>query len=69
VAIDVNNMGGVLRALGDLDGARQAFQRALAILEKVFGPDHPRTQTVRGNLAALAAPVQASLSADRGNGA
>ena len=43
----------VLKDLGDLDGARKAFQRALTIDEKVLGPDHPHTQTVRSNLAAL----------------
>lgn len=66
---DVNNLGSVLHDLGDLDKARKAYQRALTIFAKVLGPDHPQTQTVRGNLAALAAPVQASFSADRGKGA
>ena len=39
--IRVNNLGVVLKDLGDLDGARKAFERALAIDEKAFGPDHP----------------------------
>jgi hypothetical protein len=39
--------------LGDLPGAKAAFERALAILEKFLGPDHPKTQLVRRNLAAL----------------
>jgi hypothetical protein len=58
----------VLKDLGDLDGAREALERALTIFEKVLGPDHPHAQTVRGNLAALARPSQASIS-DRGKGA
>ena len=41
VARDVNNLGAVLQALGDLAGARAAFERALAIFERVLGPDHP----------------------------
>ena len=53
VATDVNNLGGVLQDLGDLAGARAAFERALAIFERVLGPDHPNTRTVRGNLESL----------------
>ena len=46
---DVNNLGLVLRDLGDLPAAKAAFERALAIDEKVFGPEssqrrHPRQQ-------------------------
>ncbi|MBN2045891.1 MAG: tetratricopeptide repeat protein [Anaerolineales bacterium] len=53
MAIDVNNLGSVLRALGDLAGAKAAFQRALAILERFFPPDHPHIRIVRGNLDGL----------------
>jgi hypothetical protein len=31
----------LFRARGDLAAARPLFERALAINEKVFGPDHP----------------------------
>ena len=65
VAIYVNNLGMVLKDLGDLDGAGKAFQRALTIFEKVLGPDHPHARTVHSNLTALAAPSQASISANR----
>ena len=41
VARDVNNLGSVLCDLGELAGARAAFERALAIDEAVYGPDHP----------------------------
>jgi hypothetical protein len=44
----------LLQAMGDLQGARPYFERALAILTARLGPDHPHTQTVRRNLDALA---------------
>jgi len=53
VAIRVNNLCGVLRALGDHASARTAFERALKIDEKVFGPDHPSTKIIRKNLESL----------------
>jgi hypothetical protein len=40
----------VLQALGDLPGARDQFERALAISEAALGPDHPTVRTVRRNL-------------------
>jgi hypothetical protein len=43
----------VLHDLGDLAGAREALERALAIFEKALGPDHPSTVTVRDNLNSL----------------
>jgi hypothetical protein len=39
VATIVNNLGSLLRDLGDLPGARAAFLRALAIDEKALGPE------------------------------
>ena len=49
----VNNLGLVLRDLGDLAGTRAAFERALAIRERFFGPEHPHTRTSRGHLESL----------------
>ena len=40
----------MLQDLGDLAGARAAFERALAIDEKSFGPDHPDVATDVNNL-------------------
>ncbi len=37
----LDNTGGVLRDLGDLDGAKENYQRALEIGEAVYGKDHP----------------------------
>lgn len=52
-AIRVNNLGGVLYALGDLQGARAALERALKVFEKFLPPDHLSIKTVRGNLDGL----------------
>jgi len=53
VARDVNNLGSVLQDMGDLAGARAAYERALAIFRRFYGEDHPHTQIVLGNLRAL----------------
>jgi len=43
----------VLQDLGDLAGARAAFERALRIKRKFFLDDHPSIQITLNNLAAL----------------
>jgi tetratricopeptide (TPR) repeat protein len=43
VAVTLYNLGDVLEELGDLDGARQQYERALAIEQASLGPDRPRT--------------------------
>jgi tetratricopeptide (TPR) repeat protein len=48
IALRVNNLGNVLKDLGDLAGARTAFERALAIGET--GPDHPQVVIYINNL-------------------
>ncbi|MCX6668271.1 MAG: tetratricopeptide repeat protein, partial [Methanothrix sp.] len=53
VAIDVNNLGGVLRDLGDLQGAKRFYERALLIFLRCLGENHPKTKTVRNNLNSL----------------
>ena len=42
-----NNLGSVLRALGDLPGSRDQLERALQISEATLGPDHPQTLQIR----------------------
>ncbi|MEK6259043.1 MAG: tetratricopeptide repeat protein, partial [Planctomycetota bacterium] len=44
VATDVKNLGTVLQDLGDLSGAKQAFERALGIFRKLLGDEHPYTR-------------------------
>lgn len=48
VATYINNLGGVLRDLGNHAGAKA--ERALKIAETVCGPDHPITQAIRNHL-------------------
>jgi nephrocystin-3 len=47
----VNNLGYLLRAKADLDGAESLFKRALSIAEKKLAPGHLATATILDNLA------------------
>ena len=47
------NLASLLLAKGDLAGARPLFERALAINEKRFGPEHATTAASVTNLARL----------------
>ena len=49
----LNNLARLLQDQGDLAEARPLYERALAIHEKVLGPEHPHTATVLNNLALL----------------
>jgi tetratricopeptide (TPR) repeat protein len=59
-----NNLGQLLQALGDLTGARPLLERALAIREKVLGPEHPDTARSFNNFAQLL-QAQGDLAAAR----
>ena len=39
--------------MGDLEGARGCFERALGIGEAVYGPDHPNVATFVNNLGTV----------------
>jgi tetratricopeptide (TPR) repeat protein len=47
------NLAVALRQSGDLDGAEQAYDRALAVLTAALGPGHPDLGPVLSNSAAL----------------
>jgi tetratricopeptide (TPR) repeat protein len=49
----VNNLGYTLQAQGDLVGARAYYEQALAIRERVLGPDHPDTAESINGLGTL----------------
>ena len=46
----LNILGLVLHDLGDLAGAKACFERALGIVERALGPEHPRVATAVNNL-------------------
>jgi tetratricopeptide (TPR) repeat protein len=49
----LNFIGYIFQRQGDLAGARQHFERALAIREKVLGPEHYKTAESLNDLGAL----------------
>ena len=49
----LNNLGGLYVTTGAYVQAEPLFQRALAIREKVLGPEHPDTAHSLNNLAGL----------------
>jgi Tfp pilus assembly protein PilF len=53
VATVLNNLGSVLHAQGNPHGARQAFLRALDILERCLPADHHTVRIVQRNLERL----------------
>jgi hypothetical protein len=53
VAADLVNLARILRKLGDLAAAQAAAERALAIREAVYSPDHPKVEEARANLTAV----------------
>ncbi len=53
VAVRANNVGLVLKAIGDLSGAREALERALRIDEQVYGPEHPNVAIRVNNLGSV----------------
>ena len=53
LAQSLNTLACLLDAQGRLDEAEPLYQRALAIEEKVRGPEHPSVAALLDNLAAL----------------
>ena len=49
----LNNLAGLLRAMGDDPAAKPLYEHALAISEKAEGPEHPSTGICLNNLASL----------------
>jgi hypothetical protein len=48
----------LLKVRDDYAGAEALYRRALAIFERVLGPDHPHTVICRENLALLRSQIE-----------
>ena len=48
-----NNLGRVLKDMGDLNGARTHYEQALAISEAAYGPGHSAVGIARNNLGRM----------------
>jgi len=51
--MSIANLAALLHGQRDLAGAQALYQRALAIRERVLGPEHPDTATTLNNLGGL----------------
>ncbi len=58
----LNNLATTQHAVGNLESARQHWQQSLVLFREAFGEDHPTTQAVRLNLAALPSDDLASAT-------
>jgi tetratricopeptide (TPR) repeat protein len=63
LARSLNNLAGAYAAQGKYAEAEPLYQRSLAILEKVRGPDHPDVATALSNYAALLQATKRSAEA------
>jgi tetratricopeptide (TPR) repeat protein len=53
VAITLNNLAAAFQRKGELLEAERRFRRALAIKEKILGPEHPAIAPTLNNLAVV----------------
>ena len=60
MAIRLNNLALLLKVTNRLAEAEPSMRRALAIFEESLGAEHPSTKTVRENLEALLAELEAA---------
>lgn len=59
VATRLNNLAQLLKATNRLADAEPLYKRALRIMERPCGSDHPNTETVDENLATCVAEIKA----------
>ncbi len=65
VAIRLNNIGMVLKYLGDLTGAKKYYERALKIDEENYGKNHPNVARDIGNLGTTLLALGDSVEAKK----
>jgi len=58
----VNDLAYCMQALGDAAGALPLYRRAAAGFERLFGPEHPSSRTVRANCDRLEREIAAAQS-------
>jgi len=63
VGVTLNNLAGVLGALGRLASAEQAYRRAMAVFEKALGPANPRLALCAANFADMLAAQKRTAEA------
>ena len=68
VATDIRYLGRAFLKSGDLAGAKDAFQRALQIAEKVLPPEDPELAHYTGDLANVLFALQEFVDANRAVG-
>jgi len=64
-AASLNNLAGLYRAISAYDRAEPLYQRALAICERVLGPEHVDTATTLNNLGLLYTNMSAFARAEQ----
>lgn len=66
MAINLNNLGVLAAARGEIVEAERCYLRALTIKERVVGPDHPDVAMTAHNLAMLHAEQKRDVEAEAG---
>ena len=60
----LNNLANLYSDQGKNEEAEPLYQRALAIKEKMLGPEHPHTKSTRQNYAALLEKMRQTITSD-----
>ena len=65
MATALNSLAGLYYKQGKFSEVEPLYKRALAILEKALGPEHPHVATALGNYAALLRNTERTTEAKR----
>ena len=65
VATSLNNLAGLYYTQGKYAEAKLLYKRSLAIFEKVLGPKHPNTMTVKENYAVVLRKLNRTVEAEK----
>lgn len=56
VARDANNLGKLLKTLGNIEESKSWFSKALEINDKIYGPEHIYSKLALNNLIQVSTP-------------